>query len=519
MMKQHWLQFVAWLCCLLLGAAQQQATAQQGVGNQWTMGYNGSGGSPEPFGGENMLFSANSREIFTQNRWMDYGRTVANISNPAGALLFSSNGVYVGDSAGNLMQNGDSLNPSFYASQYTNHPAGIHLSQGCLILPKPAAPGIYYLFHGTIDDAPTFTAHYLYLTTIDMSLNEGLGAVVSKNQVLINDTLNTGRISAVRHANGRDWWVFCHKAYTNVYHSLLVTPVGVEEDGTQAIGVERGWDVGSVCFSPDGSRFAYIANKSGLCTIDLFDFDRCTGLFSNAKLIQTPDSMFAMGVAFSPNSRFLYVTATTNAYQFDTEAPDIAASQVHIAHWDSTYSPFPPFATMFDIAQLAPNGKIYIGTSNSTLRMHVINNPDEPGLACNIVQHGVVLPRYYSNSLPNHPNYFLGAVEGSVCDSLGLGAGIAPLSPFGSAQDGEGLGVRAFPNPTIGQFILSYPANAQVGWLEVRNLAGQVVLRERLPQWSTVHALELEGHAAGMYNCTLRWGVETMTTRVILAER
>ncbi|MBK6894734.1 MAG: hypothetical protein IPH00_16790 [Flavobacteriales bacterium] len=81
-----------------------------------------------------------------------------------------------------------------------------------------------------------------------------------------------------------------------------------------------------------------------------------------------------------PNSRFLYVTSVLDVYQYDTEASDIAASMVHIAHWDSTYSPGPPFATVFDIAQLAPDGKIYIGTGNSTLRMHVINDPDEPGL-------------------------------------------------------------------------------------------------------------------------------------------
>ncbi len=516
MMKQHWLQFVAWLCCLLLGAAQQQATAQLGISNVWTMGYDGGVGEDswgEPFGGENILFSANSREIFTQNRWMDYGRTVANISDPAGALLFSSNGVYVGDSAGNLMQNGDSLNPSFYASQYTNHPAGIHIPQGCLILPKPAAPGIYYLFHGTIDDAPTFTAHYLYLTTINMNLNDGLGAVVAKNQVVLSDTLNPGRITAVRHANGRDWWLFCHKDNTNMYDRLLVTPTGVEVDGTQAIGIVRYWDIGSVCFSPDGSRFAYIANNNGFCRIDLFDFDRCTGLFSNPLLLETPDTTFAMGVAFSPNSRFLYATATWSVYQFDTEAPDIQASRVHLAHWDSTYSPSPPFAALFDMAQLAPDGKIYISTGNSGLVLHVINNPDSAGLACGMVQHGVELPRLNMNSLPNHPNYHLGAVEGSVCDSLGLSA----LTPGPSPR--ERGGVRASPNPTTGQFTLSYPAHAREGWLLVRNLAGQLVLRERLPQWSTIHEVELQGHAAGMYQCSLRWGVETTATRVILTER
>ncbi len=162
--------------------------------------------------------------------------------------------------------------------------------------------------------------------------------------------------------------------------------------------------------------------------------------------------------------------------------------------------------------QLAPDGKIYISNGNSGLRLHVINNPDEPGLACNMEQHGVVLPRLNMNSLPNHPNYFLGAVAGSVCDSLGLSAFTPGPSPR------ERGGVRAFPNPSgDGQFMLGYPANAKIGWLEVRNLAGQVVLRERIPQWSTVHEVDLKGEAEGMYQCSMCWGAETMTTRVILA--
>lgn len=77
----------------------------------------------------------------------------------------------------------------------------------------------------------------------------------------------------------------------------------------------------------------------------------------------------------------------------------------------------------------------------------------------------------------------------------------------------------AFPNPnTDGRFVLRYPANAGVGWLEVRDVAGRMVLHERIPQWSTVHAVELLGQAAGMYNCTLRWGRQVLTTRVILTE-
>ncbi len=47
----------------------------------------------------------------------------------------------------------------------------------------------------------------------------------------------------------------------------------------------------------------------------------------------------------------------------------------------------------------------------------MINRPDSLGSACDVQQHSIHLPGY-SASLPNHPNYFLGPIVGSVCDSL-----------------------------------------------------------------------------------------------------
>jgi hypothetical protein len=478
----------------------------QGRNNLWMFGYASWAGLP--YGGTNLEFNSDTVGINYVNREMSFNRTAANISNIPGSLLFATNGYYIADANGDTLLNGTGLNPSTYTAQF---PEGLNLSQSDLILPKPDSPNIYYLFHGTYDHPPYGTAQYLYLSVIDMTLNGGLGAVVSKNQVLIDDLLNMGKITAVRHANGRDWWVFCHKVDTNTFYRLLVTPEGVGFPETQDIGTVRPNDLGQVCFSPDGSKFAYYWGDGS--DLDIFDFDRCTGLFFNPVHIAIDDYNQMGGVAFSPSSQFLYVSSVLDVYQYDVTVADVESSMVHIALWDSTYSPSPPFATLFDIAQLAQDGKIYIATGNSTFKLHVIDHPDLPGFACGMVQHGITLPTYNSNSLPNHPNYFLGPVDGSVCDSLGINT----LTP--TLSQGEGA-VRAFPNPSgDGRFVLRYPANYAVGWLEVRNLAGQVVLRERIPQWSTVHAVELEGHAAGMYQCSLRWGLETINTRVIIRER
>jgi len=476
--------------------------AQQGISNLWMGGYGN--GAPPPWGAVDLDFIYGSLVVSTPTRTIDFGRTNANITSANGHLLFSTNGAFVANALGNTMLNGAGLNPSDYTYAWANY--GLHISQACLILPKPDAPDIYYLFHGTIDDQQTSTANYLYLTTIDMSQDGGLGGVVTKNQVLINDTLNAGRITAVRHANGRDWWIFCHKVNTNMFYRLLLTPEGVSLDGTQSVGTIRPRDHGQVCFSPNGSKFAYYWGQFNQ-DLEIFDFDRCTGLFSDPVHILISDANSMGGVAFSPNSRYLYVSSVLDVYQYDTEASDIEVSMEHIAEWDNTYSPFPPLATMFDIAQLAPDGKIYIATGNGTDKLHVIHRPDSAGRACDTEPHGITLPRVFSNSLPNHPNYHLGPIDGSVCDSLGITNGVEESAIQEALQ--------AYPNPSSGVFSLSYPVQPSAGELEVLDLSGRLVLRERLPAWSQVHRVVLQGEAAGMYQCRMTWGAQRATTRIV----
>ena len=50
--------------------------------------------------------------------------------------------------------------------------------------------------------------------------------------------------------------------------------------------------------------------------------------------------------------------------------------------------------------------------------MHVINYPDRARLACDVCQHCIQLPAYNSFTVPNFPNYYLGPLVGSACDSL-----------------------------------------------------------------------------------------------------
>ena len=161
-------------------------------------------------------------------------------------------GTFIANALDDTMQNGAGLNPSQYT---TSQHAGLHIRQANVIIPKPENNNLYYLFHSTID-TPTVTK-YLYVSTIDMSLDGNLGAVINKNQIIISDEINIGKMNAIKHGNGRDWWVVLHKLNSNTFYRLLITPSGISGPFSQAIGrMVRGM-LGQAKFSRDGTKYAY----------------------------------------------------------------------------------------------------------------------------------------------------------------------------------------------------------------------------------------------------------------------
>ncbi len=463
------------------------------------MGY---GGLPPPnmLGGIDMDFITGQPVITYVPREMEFARAVSTICDSSGNLLFVTNGVYIADATGDTMQNGSGLNPSVYTSWY---PDGLPPPQMNMIIPDPGQPNIYHLFHCTLDDPPgNLTTRFLYQSIIDMNANGGLGSVVTKNQVVLNDSLNGGRITACKHANGRDWWIMVHKVNTNIYLKYLLTPYGLSGPFSQSIGSIRYVDLGQAAFSFNGEYYAWYSVVDDL---DIFSFNRCTGLLSSPVHVAINDSATVVGVSFSTNSQYLYVSSTNYVYQFDVTASNIPATQTTIAVWDGYYSPSPPFGTYFDIAQLAPDGKIYIATGNSTLHLHVINQPDSAGLACNLVQHGIPLPAFNYNSLPNHPNYFLGALAGSPCDTLTS----LQTEPITNQK------TNVFPNPNNGIFTLGFNAQKDIGVLEIFDTMGRLVHSDKVAQWSQYKRVDISELSSGIYYCQIKWGSLSATMKII----
>jgi len=259
----------------------------------------------------------------------------------------------------------------------------------------------------------------------------------------------------------------------------------------QYIGTSRDNYFGQCDFSPDGKRFAYYDHSGDL---DLMDFDRCQGIFSNLTHIDFNDSAGCGGVAFSPSSNVLYVSSMKFIYQFDLLAANIPLSQTTVAVWDGYYSPQFPNATLFSLCQFAPDGKIYISCGNETMDYHVINSPEIIGLNCDVCQHCVNMQAYSSFTIPNYPNYFLGAEIGSSCDTL---TQVESLP--------NSLNFKIYPNPVTTNWIAcTYSTTSEEGEKKILNVDGKVMANYSIPAWTHIKHLNLPNLINGIYSGTLK---------------
>lgn len=461
--------------------------------NIWLFGYDSNDTYPD-FGGSELDFSTTPPGIFQEFRDLNFNVTNASMCDTAGNLLFYTNGISIANHQHQIIENGNSLNPGEFTEDWIHK--GYPLPQGVLILPFPNQENQYILLHAALErigsDNHAETT-LLYGTLIDMSLNSEEGSVIYKNQILIQDTLEWGKLTATKHANGRDWWIIVPEFDSNRYYRLLLSPKGVENLGLEhtAHAVEVG--LGQAVFSPDGTKYVRNNLVGGVGVadqLDIYDFDRCTGLLSNHQHIIYADSAGAGGVAISPNSRYLYVSHDRYLFQYDLETENIAEVQDTVAEWDGFVHP-PIFATRFFLAQLGPNNKIYINTSSATKYLHIIHQPNEAGLACEVEQRGVELPTFNAFSMPNFPNYRLGALEGSPCDSIVSNTHFIPPKK---------TDIYLYPNPATNyvKISASVPLTRPSYW-QLYNGLGQVIKIEQLPTHSTEHQINLENIPNGMY--------------------
>lgn len=332
--------------------------------------------------------------------------SAASISDAnTGQYLFSTNGIKVFNKNNTVMYNGFSMPGSIESCQH-------------IIVPKPDSTNVFYVI--TTDEAKMVNNGVRY-SVVDMSQQGGLGAVTIKNQLLTPGP-TTERVTAVRHCNGKDYWVLTHPANSNDFNAYLITKNGinlspvVSQAGTvqQYLSIYSGTTryregFGVLKASPNGKKLAIGLESDSLPILEIYDFDNSTGVVSNPITINYPGRMGPWGCSFSPDNSKLYSIPhsrptfdTTFVYQYDLSSgvpATIIASQTlvfQMVHSTNGYMNF------LCLPQMAPDGKIYV-TRHLTDTIAVINNPNSPGLSCNFQYPGPILPG--TISMMSFPNF------------------------------------------------------------------------------------------------------------------
>lgn len=283
------------------------------------------------------------------------GRGCSSISDSSGNLVFYSFS-YVSYALTKILSANHTVMPNCTLLQ------GWGLYNDNLIVPKPESNHEYYNFY--LGDAGAIDTTYYAL--MDMNLNGGLGDVVRKN-VPIGAYRGADCLTAVKHGNGRDWWLigkFSSNPTGNIdrYYVYLITPDSVCAPIVQTFGIGKDTDFQKIIWHPSYNKFINI-NASGLMAE--YDFDRCSGIITLNRIIFSQQfsnytRLFNEG-AYSANGNVFYLTYNSFGgnfgdynylLQFDLTASDIAASCDTL---DSTrYVP-----TDAGAVRRGPDGKIY----------------------------------------------------------------------------------------------------------------------------------------------------------------
>lgn len=354
-----------------------------------------------------------------------------------GDLLFYTDGYKVFDKNHAVMPNGD---PVSLASTMTQN----------LILKKPGPGTIYYLLSPGVQGGSSYYYQYpnakgLIYAEIDLSLNQGAGAVVSKFNILV-DSGTCEKLTATKHANGTDYWIAAHEYGTDTFLVYSLTAAGInpvplkQAIGPQVytfqggvMGTSKLDAVGEMKFSPDGNKLCMTSYWNGYTV--LLDFDKSTGVFSNPIPLTIPNGGY--GVAFSSDSKVLYISlldTTTGKWhnqengsliQFDISSNNQAIIQ------NSMQVLYQCSECAFGSLKLGPDRKIYAthyGTTPNTSGdeyLGVINYPELAGTACDYVHQGLYLQGYRSGwGLNNLPDDTIFCVQENLAYAPHPGTGI-----------------------------------------------------------------------------------------------
>lgn len=265
-------------------------------------------------------FNGTTPTVFTTT--INAAEASATVSHKTtGALLFYTDGVRVWNRNHALMSNGTGIGNDLLSSSL----------QGAVIVPFVDDSNKYYVFTQEPESLPDGA---LFYSVVDMSLNGGLGNVVTgKKKIRIGDGFVEGMF-AFPTCDGH--WLLLSSKTTNEFYSYRISVTGV--DTTPVVSKMSFPYIASVLapikVSPDGKKLLYTTYSSqphmgrNFSIIGYYDYNEKTGVVSNGQLIDAVSTSVAnyYSCEFSEDGSKAYVCDLRNeVLQFDLSLGNISA--------------------------------------------------------------------------------------------------------------------------------------------------------------------------------------------------
>jgi len=428
-------------------------------------------------------------------------------------------------------------NHTYMAGSISSGPPcqGIDYASLPLLLPSVSDTNIYYLFD--LSWMRSLSGNGFAYWKIDVSANNGSGKWIQSFPIPHNTGFDwvpalsnipssaSNEATTIKHGNGRDFWIIqktaansttspVYNAYNNGYLIYPFINDSLYFPSFQSFipGItENVCANGRLVATEDGSMFA---NFHRLGYLELYDFDRCSGIISNRRIIDsranaitTWNNLPFTSIAFSQDSRFLYASNLDTIWQYDLINPVLSAiqSSKQIVWYDTLHDDSLGVYSM----SLAPNGKIYfsiatiannyfdcphtngiVPDTKYTTWLGSIEHPEVQGVGCSVQTYGLYLQGGRSfAALPHRYNLNLGPLIGSPCDSF---------TAVEELQLRPKMNATLYPNPAQTEATLTW-SGVPEGAFVLRDMLGRAMMEDKITASSGSIKLDLSVLPKGIY--------------------
>ncbi len=461
----------------------------QGQRANWLMGYR-----EPPYDNERqpvqMHWEAGKYAFSPVPEDVNFESTFASISDSAGQLLLYTNGCAIYDATHQIISGGDHLNPG-KVRDLACPKYGYMLPEAALFLPAPGHKDKFYLLHikARLHRIYRIQPDRIFYTTI--STKDNGDAEVIEHQKMLTSVPVEG-FAVTKHANGRDWWIVVSEQQKNAFDIYLLDPEGMHFVATQTLGPALSDPVcqypGSMRFSPDGTKLARATLRCGLT---LLDFDRCAGTLSNPVYVPEVYTDFGhLHIAFSPDSRSLFMVHEGLEYwhrYFQRKIRRLDFDKLGVVLHPIYEQPLPKGIAPENII-LWDNETMILSNIHSTGVMHVIHDANSKEDTILLEPNAIKIPSLNMRTLPYFPNYDLGPLKGSVCDTVNTTKRVAPVH----------VAIELSPNPVIDRLSIRFSPHRDYD-LKIYNTAGKTVYSTKIDASITDFDLDLTEFSSGSY--------------------